>query len=564
MAVVRVCLLALLVFSFSAQAKKPSFENHYDRMAQVTADGRGAIASVNSIATDVGMDILARGGNAVDAATAVAFALGVVDSPNSGIGGGCFILVHWANGKIEAIDGREMAPGKASRDMYVIDGKVDPQLSKTGALAIGIPGSVAALEYFQAKGGKLKWAELIAPAAQIAEQGFPIDDGYSRRLGWTAEHMRGFDASAKIFLDKNGEALKPGAHLVQTDLAKTYRQLAKQGSEYFYQGEFAKKVEAWMKQNNGIVTAEDFAHYRMVLREPVISSFHGYQIVGFPPPSSGGAHVAQILNILDNFPLQQVAEDEFYHYTIEAMKLAFADRAYWMGDPDFSKVPKGIIDPAYGRQLAKKIDPKKAVKVDSHGTPPNADSFFFNRHTTHIATADAQGNWVAITTTLNTSFGSKVTIPGTGVLMNNQMDDFSAQPGTANAFGLLGDEANSIQPGKRPLSSMSPTLVLLEDKPVATIGAAGGPTIINQVVMGLLNRLVFNLPAEQALSRARVHHQWQPDRVLIDAYAPEDVKKSLQQRGHTLQDWPGFGATQMIVREKGKFTAVAEPRLQSR
>lgn len=529
--------------------------------ARVTKNGAGAVASVNPLATQAGIDVFNRGGNAIDAALAVAFTLGVVDSHNSGIGGGCFIVVRQADGSIFAIDGREMAPSLASRDMFLRDGKAQGQLSKTGALAIGIPGSVAALHLAQKNGGKLSFANVILPAATIAEKGFAVDGVFASRLSRNIESVRQFPASSAIFVKKNGQSLAEGELLVQKDLAQTYRKLAKHGPDYFYSGEFAKNVERWMKANRGVVSAKDFANYQLLLRSPVETVFKQYRIIGFPPPSSGGVHVAQILNILENFDLTTLSEVERYHLIIEAMKLAFADRAHWLGDPDFAKVPKGLIDRQYARVLASKISREKAAEVETFNVPPNAETELFGKHTTHIATADKDGNWVAITTTLNTSFGSKVVIPGTGVLMNNQMDDFSALPGVPNAFGLVGSEANSVQARKRPLSSMSPTIVLENGKPVLTVGAAGGPTIISQVVQTLLNKLVLKKSLKDAMSTVRVHHQWRPDTVYYDDFAPKSLVEGLEKKGHSLKVWPPFGATQAIAIEDGEFVAVTEPRL---
>ena len=348
---------------------------------------------------------------------------------------------------------------------------------------------------------------------------------------------------------------------MQKDLAATYRALANEGPDYFYKGAFAKAADKWMKENEGLVTQQDFANYQVTLRAPVVTEFGPYRIVGFPPPSSGGVHVAQILNILSNFPLADMTEVDRYHVMIEAMKLAFADRAHWLGDPDFAKVPKGLIDKGYAASLAESISLKTAAEVKQYGMPPKADSELFGKHTTHIAAADKAGNWVAITTTLNTSFGSKVVIPGTGVLMNNQMDDFSAQPGVPNAYGLVGAEANSVEAGKRPLSSMSPTLVFKGDQPVLTVGAAGGPTIITQVLQTLVNALILEKPLAEAMGTARVHHQWLPDQVYYDGFADKALVEGLKARGHALKVWPPFGATQAISLEKDGFTAVTEPRL---
>ena len=531
--------------------------------AQVTGDGQGAVATVNAIASDAAIAMFAQGGNAIDAALAAAFMLGVVDSHNSGIGGGLFAMVRFADGRIEAIDGREMAPALAWPTMFMRDGKRVPDLSRTGALAIGIPGSVAALYELHQQGGKLPFADTITPSVRVAREGFKVDRLFAQRLQRSVDKLVRFPASAAILL-KDGKPLQSGDKLVQKDLAKTYEKIAKQGPDYFYRGEFAKAVDAWMKAHQGLLRYEDFLQYRTVRREPVITTFAGHAIYGFPPPSSGGAHVAQILNILSTFPLRDLADEQRYHLIIESMKLAFADRAYWMGDPDFVDVPKGIVSAEYGKELARKINPQKTTQVAGYGAPPGAASDLFDKHTTHIATADKAGNWVAITTTLNTSFGSKVTIPGTGVLMNNQMDDFAAQTGAANAFGLVGAKANSVAPAKRPLSSMSPTLVLKDKEPIMTLGAAGGPTIISQVAQILVNTLALEYPVEKALAAVRVHHQWQPDRVYIDAYASKALKQALTEKGHALHDWPPFGAAQAITLQQGRFVVQAEPRLDQR
>lgn len=534
--------------------------------ARSSDDHKGAVASVNPIATQAGLDAFAAGGNAIDAALAVAFTLGVVDSHNSGIGGGCFILVRTADGSILAIDGREMAPGGAHEDLYLRDGDVQSELSKTGALAVGIPGSVAAYHQLQRLGGKLTFAEVILPAAAIAERGFAADATLVKRLQATRDKMLDFPATADIFLGADREALGVGDVLKQKDLAASYRKLAAQGPEWFYKGEFAQKVAAWMAANDGLITQQDFANYHTVLRQPVKSEFYGYTVYGFPPPSSGGVHIAQMLNMVEHFDLPELSEAERTHILAETMRLAFADRAYWLGDPDFVPVPKGLISPEYAETLVEKIDPKQAADEVSRGLPPNADTLLFDRHTTHIATADNQGNWVAITTTLNTSFGSKVVVPGTGVLLNNQMDDFAAQPGVPNAFGLVGAEANSIAPGKRPLSSMSPTIVEKDGQPVLTLGAAGGPTIISQVFQTLVRYLALEQPLEEAVAGYRVHHQWRPNTLFVEDSVPPEVQQALISKGHTLQSMGSFGGTQAIAYEPEKrdFDAIAEPRVIER
>ena len=525
----------------------------------------GMVATVNPLATDAGVDALQNGGNAVDAAIAAALTLGVVDSHNSGIGGGCFILVRQADGKLLAIDGREMAPAKATRNMYLRDGKPQTELSKTGALASGVPGALAAYDLVLKKSGRKGLGELILPAATIAEKGFPIGHHYAQRLSVTATNLKRFPASRTIFFKSNGSAYREGEVLKQPDLANSYRAIAKQGTSWFYRGPFAQKTQAWMKTNGGIITANDLANYRPLLREPIKSTYRGHTIVGFPPPSSGGIHVAQILNILETFDLAKLYSDDcatFTHVVAEAMKLAFADRAHWLGDADFAKVPRGLINKQYATSLAKQIDQQKATTVLQHGKPPHSTDRFFNRHTTHIAAADDEGNWIAITTTLNTSFGSKVVIPSTGILLNNQMDDFSIAPGVPNAFGLVGAEANSIEPGKRPLSSMSPTIVLKNGKPLMTLGAAGGPRIISQVVQAVINHLDLNMPLADALGNKRIHHQWSPDLLFVERGLTGELLEKLEQKGHTIKPLTYMGFTQAIARSKdGKLVGNHDPRV---
>lgn len=550
-----------------SEATKPSTK-HTDLpsgngYAMVLGDNKAAIASVNPLATKAGLEALAAGGNAIDAALAVAFTLGVVDSHNSGIGGGCFILARLASGEVVAIDGREMAPAAAHRDMYIKDGELQRDLSKTGPLAVGIPGSVQALFELQRKAGNLEFADVLLPAAQLAEKGFAVDKTLASRLGRTAKTIAQFPATAQIFLP-GGEALQAGDTLVQRDLAASYRQLATHGPNWFYKGGFASKAAQWMKSNGGIITEGDFNNYHTVWREPVKSEYKGYQIYGFPPPSSGGVHVAQMLNMLAEYDLSELSEADYYHLVAEVMRRAFADRAYWLGDADFTPVPKNLIAPVYAQSLVKSIDLDKASSGIEHGIPPNADTELFDKHTTHLATADAQGNWVAITTTVNTSFGSKVVIPGTGIVLNNQMDDFSAQPGVPNAFGLVGAEANSIEAGKRPLSSMSPTVVTRGGQPVLSIGAAGGPTIISQVLQGLVRKLGLNQPIDAAVAAPRIHHQWQPQKLFIERALAADVREALESKGHGLQEMGSFGGTQAIWLENGVFTPVTEPRIIER
>ena len=529
---------------------------------------RGVLATVHPLATNAGMEAFKSGGNAIDAAIAAALTLGVVDGHNSGIGGGCFILLRTADGKLVAIDGREKAPAAATRDMYLVDGKPNTDLSQSGPLASGVPGALAAYTMALDQHGSKKLDELLLPAAEIADEGFPINAYYAARLRATGDVLRRYESSKQILLKADGAAYAAGEILKQSDLAHTYRQIAENGPDWFYQGPFGAAVEQWMSDNGGIMTAEDFANYQSVIREPIVTTYRGYTVVGFPPPSSGGVHVAQILNILEHFDLSSIHEEnpaQFVHIVAEAMKLAFADRAYWLGDADFVDVPRGLIDKSYAAQLAERIDPKRAVSVSQHGAPPRAQTDLFGRkHTTHIAAADAAGNWVAITATVNTSFGSKVIIPGTGVIMNNEMDDFSIHPGAANAFGLVGAEANAIAPGKRPLSSMSPTIVLKDGAPVMTVGAAGGPKIISQAVLTIVNRIDLGMELEAAVAAPRFHHQWSPDRLVHERSLGPELAGELTKRGHWLQSAPYMGVTQAVawLENEQMFTAVHDPRVE--
>ncbi|HSA12226.1 MAG TPA: gamma-glutamyltransferase [Candidatus Paceibacterota bacterium] len=526
---------------------------------------RGMVASVHPVATDAGVSVLKEGGNAIDAAVAVALTLGVVDSHNSGIGGGCFMLIHRANGSFVAIDGRETAPAAATQDMFVRRGKAETALSQAGPLASGVPGALAAYEFAVKHYGKLKLSDLILPAAEIAEKGFLLDTSYARCLMRLAGDLAQFSSSREVFF-KNGRPLRKGEVLKQPDLAATYRAIATGGSDWFYRGPFAQRIGRWMQANGGILTVEDFRSYRTCVREPVFSNYRGYTVVGFPPPSSGGVHVAQILNMLETFDLKALSEPVRLHVIAETMKLAFADRAHWLGDPDFVNVPRGLTDRNYAAGLAQTINPEHASKTVSHGTPPNSQTDHFKKHTTHFSVADAEGNWVACTATINTSFGSKVVIPGTGVVMNNEMDDFSIQPGVTNYFGLVGDKANAVGPGKRPLSSMTPTLVLKNGQPIIALGAAGGPKIISQVVLELVCLLDLGMSPAQALAQPRIHHQWSPAELMVEKTLPRKLQAELARRGHELKSLSSVGVSQIVARSPDgrTFLGAADPRAGGR
>jgi gamma-glutamyltranspeptidase / glutathione hydrolase len=521
----------------------------------------GMVASVNSLATGAGLTVLKQGGNAVDAAVAVGLTLGVVDPQNSGIGGGCFMLIHLAGGTNICLDGRETAPAAATRDMFVRNGRGDTQLSQTGPLASGVPGEVAAFDFAVRHFGKKTLSELILPAADLAEHGFKVGSGCANALESVAAEMRPFKSSTAIYFP-NGAPVRAGEILRQPELAATYRNIAARSADWFYRGPFAQAVENWMKANGGLLTAVDFAGYHAELREPVESSYRGFDVVSFPPPSSGGVHVLEMLNILESYNLKAMDATTRLHVMAEAMKLAFADRAHWLGDPDFANVPRGLIAKKYAAELAQKISVEHTTAIPSHGLPPDWQTDLFKKHTTHFCVADDAGNWVACTATVNTSFGSKVVVPGTGVVLNDQMDDFSVQPGVPNAFGLVGGEANAIAPGKRPLSSMCPTIVFKNGQPVIALGAAGGPKIITAVLQELVDMIDLGMTPAEALAAPRIHQQWSPDELMVETKLPAGIKKSLAQRGHKIKELNSMAVSQIVARSPdGKtFIGAADPR----
>ncbi len=541
MPTLRSCLLLLGLAASSASAAR-----------------HGHAATGHPLATAAALEAMQSGGTAVDGAIAAAAMLGVVDGHNSGLGGGCFFLIRKPDGSFLALDGRETAPAAASRDMFVRNGKAQPQLSQEGSLAVAVPGWLAALDEAARTCGRHPLARAFQRAAQVADDGFTPDAGEVARVEKWRAVIQKYPATAAILL----APLTDGKRRLP-DLAATYRAIASEGLGWFYRGPFAEHTEAWMKANGGLVTKEDFASYHVKKRTPLRTSYRGHEVVGFPPPSSGGVHVAQILNMLETFDVKSLGEGTpaFIHTFTECLKPAFADRAFWLGDPDFTPVPRGLTDPAYARQLAAKIDPDKATPVPTHGNPPAAGRDIFEKHTTHFSVIDSDGWAVACTATVNYTWGSFVTIPGTGVILNNEMDDFSIQPSVPNVFGLIGGEANAVAPGKRPLSSMSPSIIQKDGQPVLVIGAAGGPTIITQVVLGVVRVLDFGLSPQQALAAPRFHHQWQPDVLRIENDVPAAVRADLEKRGHNLNLVPMIGVSAAVARDAtGQFTGAADPR----
>lgn len=546
------------------------------------ARGEHAMAvTVNPIATKAALDAMRNGGNAVDGAVAAALTLGVVDAHNSGIGGGCFMLMRRTNGAYFAVDGRESAPGNSKRDMFIRNGQADTELSQLGPLAAATPGALAAYDFALQKFGKLKLKDHLLAAAAIAEKGFPVSAELADASRAVSNELRRFPDAAALYLPQ-GKPLKEGAIMKNPDLAATYRQIATNGTGWFYGGGYAKAAETWMKQNGGIMNVADFKNYQPVFREPIFSNYRGFTIATMPPPSSGGVHVVQILKMCETQDLWTMRRQgvDVIHYIAEAMKLAFADRAYWLGDPDWTKVPKGLTSKKYCQELAAKIQLEKTIDVSGHGTPDKADEDVFasiygkqKSHTTHFAVADEEGNWVACTATINTSFGSKVVIPGTGLVLNNEMDDFAIEPGVPNFFGLVGAEANAVGPWKRPLSSMSPTILSKEGEVYLAVGAAGGPTIISQVAQTIINYLDMRmsggpemvdleLSIYDALRTPRFHHQWKPNELKIERKWADKVMEGLEKKGHKLKKVDSIGACQIIAKNpEGKgYIGAADPR----
>lgn len=558
--------------STAASIASPSFlfsQEATPANAFVANGRRGAAATVQPLATQAAIAAFERGGNAVDAAIAASLMLSVVDSHNSGIGGGCLALIRTASGEVIAIDGRERAPMKASAEMFFLNGQPDPTLSQLGPLAAATPGLIAALNELSVRFGKIGWNDALLGAAKVANEGFKLDRNFAANLQGSADELKQFAESRRILLDADGNGRAAGSLLVQTDLGRTLSQIALHGAKWFYAGEFAERLERFMRETGGLLTASDLEQYRAVDRVPIKTTYRGNQVIGFPPPSSGGIHIAQMLGMLAQFDVKAVFDESpsaGLHLLLEVMKRAMADRAFWLGDADFAGVPRGLLDMDYLKQRASDIDLTKAVAVTSHGQPPRADTDLFNRkHTTHLTTADELGNVVAITQTVNTSFGCKMIVPGTGVILNNEMDDFSIAPGVRNAFGLIGSAANAVEPGKRPLSSMSPTLVLNEaGKPILTCGAAGGPKIITAVLQTLVRALDLGQSIDAAIASPRVHHQWSPDQAVCENALPDKIVAELTARGHTVVRIRSAAVGQGIsIASDGKLTAASDPRVPS-
>lgn len=563
--------LSLYLIPFCASSSifavnaNPSALNQYDYASEIFHPihaKHGMVASEETLATQVGLDILKRGGNAIDAAVGVGFALAVV-LPNAGnIGGGGFMVVHDAkSGKNFTLDFREMAPQHATRNMYLDDkGNIIPNQSLYTHKAVGVPGTVAGMEYALKKWGTLPLSEVIKPSIELAHKGIAVTPELAELLKVEQKDLEKWDSTKAIFF-KGDVPLQEGDLLVQKDLAKSLRLIAKHGSQAFYNGEIGKKIVAEMQSHGGILTADDLRDYKAIERAPIVGDYRGYKIVTMPPPSSGGVHIVQILNMLEHYPMSNygVNSAQSIHHMAEAMKLAYADRSEYLGDPDFTHVPvTGLISKKYAAELVKKILPDSVIP--SSQIKPNNPIPYESDQTTHYSTVDQYGNAVAVTYTLNFNFGSGIVAEGTGILLNDEMDDFSSKPGVPNGFGLVGGEANAIGAKKRPLSSMSPTIVLKDNKPWLVTGSPGGSRIINVVLQTIIDSIDFNMNPAEAASTPRIHHQWLPDELRVEKGISPDTIELLKKQGYTITQKAIMGRTQTIQILPDGFYGYSDPR----
>ena len=508
---------------------------------QPVSSENGMVVSTSSYASRVGVEILKKGGNAIDAAVAVGFTLAVTYPSAGNLGGGGFMLIHLADGKNITIDYREKAPLSAYRDMYLNDaGEFVPELSIYGATSAGVPGSVAGLIYALEKYGTMTLADVIRPAIDLAKKGFRLEQRDSIYFSNTIPLFSKYPSSIKIFT-KDGMPYSTGDLFIQSDLAWTLEQIKENSRDGFYKGKVAEYLVATVKSLGGYITLEDLEKYQPVEREPVIGNYRGYKIISMPPPSSGGIALVQMLNILENYNLsdENWGTASYIHKIVEAMKYAYADRTYHLGDADFYPVPiDQLISKDYAKTVFDRIEKDKNKAVPSSEIKSlDGNIVYESKETTHYSVYDSYGNAVSTTTTINSSFGSGIVVDGAGFLLNNEMDDFSGKPGVMNQFGLLGTEANSIQPEKRMLSSMTPTIILKNDGPYIIIGSPGGSQIITTVLQVVLNCIDFDMNIREAVEAPRIHHQWLPDTLIYEQCAlTEEVKKELLEMGYALAD----------------------------
>jgi len=532
--------------------------------AQLARSRNGMVSSASDIATNVGIEILQKGGNAIDAAVAVGFALAVTYPSAGNLGGGGFIVYYRNDGFSTTIDFREKAPSSAHRDMY-LDSAGNPltKLSQEGATSVGVPGSVDGLIYAHKKYGKLKFKEVIKPAIKLAKNGFKLSFDLAKSINSNYENFIKYESSKKIFT-KNGEKFQEGDLFVQKDLARTLELIKKYGRKGFYEGRTAELIVNQIQKLGGYITLEDLKNYHCVERKPVIGFYRGYKIISIGPPSSGGVAIIQALNILENLDLKKedYQSSKYIHYLIETLKRVYFDRAEYLGDSDFVYVPvQKLISKEYARKLFEQINPEKATNFEEVNT---TSAFGFESlETTHYSVIDKDGNAVSVTTTINSSYGSSIVVEGAGFLLNNEMDDFSIKPGVQNQFGLIGKEANAIAPNKRMLSSMTPTIILKDNKPFLILGSPGGSMIITSVLQVILNIIDFKMDLFRAVSFPRIHHQYVPEVVYYEDYAlSEDAIKKLEEYGHQLKKRNYIGwINAIMVDEQNKFYfGMSDPR----
>lgn len=563
-----VAIAALLAGgTFSAVANPPvappvSYGVEEDVFHPVRAT-QGMVASVDAMATQVGVDILKQGGNAVDAAVAVGYALAVTHPQAGNLGGGGFMLLRTKDGATTAIDFREMAPAGATRDMFLDEqGNPDSKKSLTSPLASGTPGTVAGLSLALEKYGSLPLNSVVRPAIKLAQEGFIVNDALADDLKTYGSEVLPHHENSKAIFWKDGEPLKKGDKLVQQDLANSLTMIAENGPDAFYKGEIARQIAQQMQQNGGLITTDDLAAYQAVERTPVSGEYRGYQIFSMPPPSSGGIHIVQILNILENFDMKKYGfgSADAIQIMAEAEKYAYADRSEYLGDPDFVNVPwQALTSKAYAKSIAGQIEINKAKP--SSEIRPGKLAPYESDQTTHFSVVDKDGNAVAVTYTLNTTFGTGIVAGNTGILLNNQMDDFSAKPGVPNVYGLVGGEANAVGPKKRPLSSMSPTIVVKDGKTWLVTGSPGGSRIITTVLQMVVNTIDFGMNVAEATNAPRFHHQWLPDELRVEKGFSPDTLKLLEQKGQKVALKEAMGSTQSImVGPDGELYGASDPR----
>ena len=523
----------------------------------------GLVVSDSPLATNAGMEMLGRGGNAIDAAIATAYALAVVDQASSGIGGGGFMVIYETKDRrAHALDFRETAPEGVRKELYVRDGRPVPSLSLTGALAVAVPGEVAGLAEAHRRFGSMPMQVLMAPAIRLASNGFPLDATLRYAIDRQQGSIKKFPELARIYMP-NDEVPAEGELVRQPELGETLKAIASQGANAFYQGWIADAIVETLKREGGVLSSEDLKNYRPVWREPLIGNYRQRTVISMPPPSSGGVAILQMLKVLEGYQLSSLTHNSatYLHLLTEAMKHAFADRAQYLGDPDFVKTPVSLLTSKdYGRWIRGRISAAKTHPTRYYGLvnfKPELGG------TTHFSVMDRFGNAVACTVSVNTRFGSKLLVPNTGIVLNNEMDDFAIHS-TGNVYGLVGNEANSLQPRKRPLSSMSPTIILQGDRPEVVVGGAGGPRIISATLQTILNVLDYQMPVARAVEASRVHHQWLPDQLNVESDIPIETKRSLERRGHTVRERGVLGVVQAITNGQNGVKGAADPRKDER